>query len=85
MFYDSISRLSFLAGFQRGVWLGVVDAYNDRVFRAISTQKEPTYVKWHAGEPNNYKYPENCTFVWVPSNSWFDADCFRQEEFVCKR
>ena len=85
MFCNSTSCLSFLAGFQRGVWLGVVDAYNDRVFRAISTQKEPTYVKWHAGEPNNYGNRENCTMTWVPTNSWFDADCVRQHEVVCKR
>ncbi|XP_078330435.1 C-type lectin BfL-2-like [Crassostrea virginica] len=74
-----------IRGFQRGVWLGVVDAYNDRVFRAISTQKEPNYVKWHAGEPNNYGNRENCTMTWVPRNSWHDSDCFRQEQVVCKR
>jgi hypothetical protein len=41
--------------------------------------------QWIAGEPNDYKYNEDCAEFFATSKKWNDNDCSKLFSSICKR
>ena len=63
-------------------WIGLTDARHEGDWRLASTGLEPTFLKWHEGQPDNY-WNEDCARfrtsgpdpMFPGRNQWFDIKC----------
>ena len=44
-----------------------------------------TFLNWHAGEPNDNSFVENCVEMYPGSFQWNDLRCSEKRGYMCKQ
>ena len=63
-------------------WIGLTDAAKEGTF-TTADGGAPTWLHWHAGEPNDWNKNEDCAHVWS-GGDWNDRSCADKLKFVCE-
>ncbi|XP_028282047.1 C-type lectin domain family 4 member F-like [Parambassis ranga] len=84
---DSIKEQEFIRSLQKTVWIGLSDAETEGVWKWVDgTPLNQSF--WTSGEPNNYRRrKEDCveTKFYNEENSWNDATCDTENDWVCEK
>ncbi|XP_060666922.1 C-type lectin domain family 4 member K-like [Drosophila nasuta] len=67
-------------------WIDINDLADEGEFISIATGRKPSYLNWHANEPNNQNNNEHCGDLWYKQKVHLmnDAKCDEKNLFICE-
>nr|XP_022337897.1 galactose-specific lectin nattectin-like isoform X2 [Crassostrea virginica] len=65
-------------------WTGGNDRFREGRWVWASSGNVFRYSNWADGEPNNVRYIEDCMEIYMPKRAWADADCQKENKFICE-
>ena len=64
--------------------MGLEDFVVEGEYQWTGSRTQPEYTNWMAGDPNNWRYKEDCVAMEAANGTWFDFDCETKYAFVCE-